>query len=74
MGELEPRWSRRHKRRGRRIANELRLFAPLAAVSLCLMSSATVIYAAERGFPVPPETTAKEALAASPSIACRPME
>ena len=74
MGELEPCWSRRHKRRGRRIANELRLFAPLAAVSLCLMGSATVIYAAERGFPMPPETTGNEALAASPAMVCSPSE
>ena len=72
MGEVEPRWSRRRKRRGRRIAHDLRVFAPLVAIALCLVGSATAIFAAERVFPKSPQPLEIEALADKPQTECRP--
>ena len=43
----EPRWTRRHKRRTRRWANDARIWAPLIALALCVAGSATAILAVE---------------------------
>ena len=74
MGELESRWSRRHKRRGRRVAYDLRLVAPLIAIALCLAGSATAILAVERVAPVPPRTSAFDAWAPVAASDCVPVE
>lgn len=74
MGELESRWSRRHKRRGRRVAYDLRLVAPLIAIALCLAGSATAILAVERVAPVVPSTPAFDAWALAPASDCGPVE
>lgn len=58
MLEHEPRWTRRHKRRRRRWANDLRGVAPLLAFTLCLAGSASAILAAERVRSAPPEPMA----------------
>lgn len=47
MIEQEPRWTRRHKRRTRRWANDARICAPLIALALCIAGSATAILAVE---------------------------
>ncbi len=47
MIEQEPRWTRRHKRRTRRWANDARIFAPLIALAFCVAGSATAILAVE---------------------------
>jgi hypothetical protein len=73
MGELEPRWSRRHKRRGRRVAYDLRLVAPLIAIALCLAGSATAILAVERVPPVEPRP-AFDAWASVAAPDCGPVE
>lgn len=51
MSEQEPFWSRRHKRRARRFAYDVRLVAPLLALALCIAGSATAILAVERAAP-----------------------
>lgn len=74
MSELESRWSRRHKRRGRRVAYDLRLVAPLIAIALCLAGSATAILAVERVAPVAPRTSAFDAWAPVAALDCIPVE
>ena len=74
MGELEPRWSRRHKRRARRIGYDVRLFAPLVAIAVCLAGSATAILAAERVAPSGLQTPGIDTLASIPAVDCRPVE
>ena len=74
MSELEPRWSRRHKRRGRRVAYDLRLVAPLIAIALCLAGSATAILAVERVSPIAPGSPAFEAVTPRAASDCRPVE
>jgi hypothetical protein len=74
MGELESRWSRRHKRRGRRVAYDLRLVAPLIAIALCLAGSSTAILAVERVSPVAPGTPAFEVGAPMAALDCSPVE
>ena len=65
MRELEPRWSRRHKGRKRRIAYDVRLFAPIAAIVVCVAGSATAILAVERVAPEPTQMAGFEPLAPS---------
>ena len=74
MGEQEPRWTRRHKRRARRMAYDVRLFAPLVALVLCLAGSATAILAVERSAPSTgaDRTTSSEGGPNAPADACRP--
>ncbi|MCR9092812.1 MAG: hypothetical protein NXI30_01220 [bacterium] len=74
MGELEPRWSRRHKRRARRIGYDVRLFAPLVAIAVCLAGSATAILAAERVAPSGLQKAGIDALGPIPAEDCRPVE
>ncbi|MEM9176748.1 MAG: hypothetical protein AAGC67_16105 [Myxococcota bacterium] len=72
MGELEPRWSRRHKGRGRRLGYDLRLFAPLVAIALCVAGSATAILAVERAAPDALAKAGSEALAKTGSEGLAP--
>lgn len=74
MGELESRWSRRHKRRGRRIAYDLRLVAPLIAIVLCLAGSATAILAVERVAPAVPRAPVFVAWSPVAASDCVPAE
>ena len=45
-------WQKRRKRPVRRIANDLRLLAPIIGIALCFAGSATTIFATERA-PLP---------------------
>lgn len=74
MGELEPGWSRRHKRRGRRVGYDLRLAAPLLAIALCLASSATAILAVEQVVPAVPPAPEFAVLSPMAGVDCRPRE
>ncbi len=74
MGELEPRWSRRHKARGRRIGYDLRLIAPLIGIALCLAGSATAILAVERVAPAALQTAEINALTPPAVATGRPSE
>ncbi len=47
MNAERKRWKKRRKRPVRRIANDLRLAAPIISIALCFAGSATAIFATE---------------------------
>ena len=65
------RWNKRRKRPVRRVANDLRLAAPIISIALCFAGSATAIFATERApLPLIQEVSIEDARSSENQDAC----